>query len=295
MKNFGNKKWIFRGAVYAASASIATLALPVTMQRMEPPIKIEARALTADVSTATFSSESPTEFSEDTEEDTQSAVVTELEPIPLAGMKEPIPAIEEEPIQVEEVAVEEEVIVEEVVTALPKRNWEQNEINSLIEQNLFTREDYEYMLSIAGECNLSYEGFHAVASCVMNRIALNSKYNSVREVVTAEGQFTAHNPIGSASYNSLINQNVIDAAVNVLLGDPSSVGDSYYFYCRVNDFDLYVEDECSEFYLVNGNLFVNEANYKYLHNMTTGYQEGDILVCDSNGNWQFQDGTHYVK
>lgn len=289
MNNFGNKKWIFRGVIYVASASMATVALPTAMKYLEPPIKIEARALSGGSQPTTYVAESPADFQEDTEEAPQSAVVASLESEPVALASEPIPLQEEVP-------VEEEILVEdEATTALPKRNWEQSEIDALIEQGLFSRQDYEYLLSVAGECNTSYEGFHAVASCVMNRIALNPDYSTVKQVVTAEGQFTAHNPIGSSTYNKLINQNVIDATVNVLLGDASSVGDSYYFYCKINDYELWVASECTEFYLVAGNLFVNKENYKYLHNMTTNRQEDDILVCSVLGEWQFESGTHYVK
>ena len=285
MKNFGNKKWLFRGAVYVASAGIATACLPIAIEKFDTPIEIEAYALQMDVPD-TFVASSPAAFSE-SEKESEEADDTEAAPsVAMVEYKEPESVPEFEPTP-------EEESVETMAT--PKRNWEQSEIDELIAQNRFTREDYEYLLSVAGECNTSYEGFHAVASCVMNRIQLNSSYDTVRQVVTAEGQFTAHNAIGSYTYNRLINQDVIDAAVNVLLGDTSSVGDSYYFFCRVNDFDLWVDGECSEFYIVDGNVFVRKQDYKYLHNKMPGRQADDILICDSHGSWQFESGSHYIK
>lgn len=207
-----------------------------------------------------------------------------LEPQPQAHVVEEAVVFATEPM-----AVMEEVIPEPVV----KRHWGTEEIDSLINQGYFSREDFEYLCSVGRECSTDYEGFYAVASCVLNRVK-SGKYDSIKTAVTAPGQFEGYREIGSAEYNKYKTQEVTDAAVNILLAKDSTIGDSTYFYGRVNGFDLWADASVTEFYVIGGNVFFNSANRSKVHNQSTAVSAGDIIIYDSSaGTWNFGSGYIY--
>lgn len=191
--------------------------------------------------------------------------------------------------------IEEAAEVEEVAVFMKHKGYTNEEIQGYIDLGLFTREDFDYLTAVGHEHFVTYEGFYAVASCVLNRLQQNNKYSTIKQVVTADGQFTGFNTPGSSAYKKYCTQEVIDAAVDALLERTSSIGDSYYFYGRVDGFDLWVDSGCTEFYLIGGNVFVNSENYPHLHNMTSGRTSNDICIWDaSTGKWCFENGYHYT-
>lgn len=207
--------------------------------------------------------------------------------------------VEQEEIEQEEVhaePVEETVIVETI-----RRNWSDGEIEELINQGFFTRDDFIYLTAVGGECYNDYDGFYAVASCVLNRIK-SGRYSSIHEVVTATDQFLGYNdPISNwKTYNRYCTQEVKDAAVNVLLGGESNIGDCYYFRGRVNDHDMWADPNITEFYVWAGNVFYTMADSKSgneVHNMHGEESPSHgILIYDHNqGYWNFASGERFVN
>lgn len=195
----------------------------------------------------------------------------------------------------------EESEVTMVVANTSKRNWTDDEIAELIHQGYFTEEDFVYLTSVGQECFADYDGFYAVASCVVNRLK-TGRYNSIREVVTAEAQFEGFMcPVSSFSgYAKYCTQEVKDAAVNILLGGESSVGNSYYFRGRVNGKDMWADPGISEFYVWSGNVFYTMEDDKNGCEVHNDYGEvspanGILIFDDSEGQWAYQSGTHYQK
>lgn len=229
----------------------------------------------------------------------------------LVEQTEIIPKTVEEEVEENEVEIIEEVVeeiveepieyaVETIAVPTEKRNWSNEEIHSLIQQGYFTEEDFVYMTAVGGECFNDYEGFYAVASCVMNRIK-SGRYPNVKSAVTATGQFLGYNcPVENASaYSNFCTQEVRDAAVNVLLGGESNIGDAYFFRGRVSDKDMWADPNISEFYVWGGNVFYTYADASkktVVHNDKgeTSPDYGILIYDDSNNQWQFQSGDHYV-
>ena len=182
-----------------------------------------------------------------------------------------------------------------------KRYWRDDEIDYLINQGFFTRDDYNYLTAVGGECCNDYYGFYAVASCVMNRVK-SGKYSNIYETVSAYKQFLGYNdpwpnwPV----YNKYLTQEVKDAAVNVLLGGESNIGDCTYFRGRVTGYDMWADPDISEFYVWGGNVFFNERDCdkrRFVHNANpTRSQYSGILIFDnSSKQWCFEFGYHFVN
>lgn len=104
-----------------------------------------------------------------------------------------------------------------------------------IAKGLYTREDLDYMVALAGESS-TYDGFYAVACCVRNRCRASGK--TVKQVVTSPGQFTGYHSSDVGNYS---NQNVYNATVEVLRGGQSTISDYQYFLGRVDGYDLWYE------------------------------------------------------
>lgn len=195
----------------------------------------------------------------------------------------------------------EESEVTMVVANTSKRNWTDDEIAELIHQGYFTEEDFIYLTSVGQECFADYDGFYAVASCVVNRLKTGI-YNSIREVVTAEAQFEGFMcPVSSFSgYAKYCTQEVKDAAVNILLGGESSVGNSYYFRGRVNGKDMWADPGISEFYVWSGNVFYTMEDDKSGYEVHNDYGEtspanGILIFDNSESQWKYPSGTHYTN
>lgn len=104
-----------------------------------------------------------------------------------------------------------------------------------IAKGLYTREDLDYLVALAGE-DRTYEGFYAVACCVRNRCQQLGK--TVKEVITAPGQFTGYNTADIGNYS---NKDVYNAAIEVLRGGKSTVKDYMFYFGRSNGYDIWYE------------------------------------------------------
>ena len=112
----------------------------------------------------------------------------------------------------------------------------QNQAKSLkTDAEIKKTEDYRYLVAL-GQESKSYEGFYAVASSVRNRVKKQGK--SYKQVVTQEKQYAGYS---SDAIGNPCNQEVDKAAVDILKGGASSVGDSEFFFGRINGYDLWYE------------------------------------------------------
>lgn len=158
-----------------------------------------------------------------------------------------------------------------------------------IARGLYTKEDYEYLVALGGESN-SYNGFYAVACCVRNRVQRNG--SSYKIEVTRTGQFSGFHTDEIGNPRS---EDVKKAAVAVLRGGASTIGNSYFFFGRCTGYELWANQDISEFYNVGGNIYYNYEDYGKLHNYSNKRGDDDILICDAAGNWKYGDGSHYKK
>lgn len=158
-----------------------------------------------------------------------------------------------------------------------------------IAKGLYTKEDYEYLVALGGESS-TYNGFYAVACCVRNRVQRSN--SSYKTEVTRTNQFSGFHTdeIGKPR-----NDDVKKAAVAVLRGGASTIGNSYFFFGRMNGWELWAEQDISEFYNVGGNIFYNYEDLGKLHNRSDKRTDKDILICGKAGNWKYDDGSHYKK
>lgn len=155
-----------------------------------------------------------------------------------------------------------------------------------IANGLYTAEDYQYLVALGGESS-SYEGFYAVACCVRNRV--NTNNSSYKSEVTKSGQFSGYNP---SEVGNPRNDDVKKAAVAVLRGGSSTIGNCYFFLGRYNGWDMWAESDISEFYNVGGNVYFN--GWGKVHNKSNAMQSGDILIWDdSAGKWLYGPGSKY--
>ncbi len=155
-----------------------------------------------------------------------------------------------------------------------------------IANGLYTAEDYQYLVALGGESS-SYEGFYAVACCVRNRV--NTNNSSYKSEVTKSGQFSGYNP---SEVGNPRNDDVKKAAVAVLRGGSSTIGNCYFFLGRYNGWDMWAESDISEFYNVGGNVYFN--GWGKVHNKSNAMQSGDILIWDDSADkWLYGPGSKY--
>lgn len=163
------------------------------------------------------------------------------------------------------------------------------DIQADIAAGKYTAEDYNYLVSIGAESG-SYEGFYAVACCVRNRV--NNGGGSYKAVVTAPGQFAGFrsNEIGNPR-----NENVKQAALAVLRGEPSTVGNATYFFGRVNGYHLWAEGtKCETFTNIGNNIFYGP--YGSLHNKKSSLTSDAIIIYDKDSKkWNYPSGTTWTR
>lgn len=158
-----------------------------------------------------------------------------------------------------------------------------------IAKGLYTKEDYEYLVALGGESS-SYDGFYAVACCLRNRVQRNG--SSYKAEVTRPGQFAGYH---TSEVGKPRNEDVKKAAIAVLRGGASTIGNSYFFFGRINGWDLWADSGISEFYNIQGNIFYNYEDYGKLHNKSNKRTINDILIYDAAGKWIYGNGSHYKK
>ena len=169
------------------------------------------------------------------------------------------------------------------------RGFSDEEIMLDIKDGLYSLEDYEYLVAIGKE-NPTYEGFYAVACCVRNRIKING--GSYKDIVTAKGQFMGYREenIGKPE-----NDDIKIAAIEVLRGGESIVGESMYFFGIHLGYDLWCDPtKCNEFYNVEGNVFYD--TYGSVHNKLDNKTEDAVIIYDSKTNtWNYESGSSWKK
>lgn len=156
-----------------------------------------------------------------------------------------------------------------------------------IKKGLYTEEDYNYLVALGGESG-SYDGFYAVACSVRNRV--NNKGTSYKAEVTAPGQFAGYN---QSEVGNPRNKDVKRAAVAVLRGGPSTVGNCVFFFGRRSGHDMWAESSCPEFYNVGGNIYYQ--SWGQLHNTGTYSGNGILIWKSSEQKWYYPSGTYYKK
>lgn len=157
-----------------------------------------------------------------------------------------------------------------------------------IKNGLYTAEDYNYLVALGNESK-SYNGFYAVACCVRNRV--NANGSSYRSEVTKSGQFAGYDPnhVGRP-----LNEDIKKAAVAVLRGGPSTIGDCYFFLGRVGGHDMWAEPNIDKFYNVGNNIYFN--GWGNVHNSKDNKTSGAIIIYDcKTGTWKYPDGSSYNR
>lgn len=157
------------------------------------------------------------------------------------------------------------------------------DIQADIAAGLYSAEDYSYMVALGGESG-SYEGFYAVAWCVINRARANG--TSIKAEVTKSGQFSGYH---QNEVNNPRNEDIKRAAVAALRGGESSIGDSVFFFGRRDGHDLWAEPNIPAFYNIGNNVYYKK--WGDLHN-TGRCPDGGILIY-SEGTWYYPAGSRY--
>lgn len=147
-----------------------------------------------------------------------------------------------------------------------------------IKNGLYTKEDYDYMVSIGKE-NPNYKGFLAVAYSVINR--KNFWKKSIKDIVSKKGQFAGFlkDEIGKPR-NNQVKLAAISALANI---ERNPIKNSTYFFGRVNGYDLWYESSKVTYLKeVSGNVFYNEKSYGKVHNMLSNKTSDAIIIYDVN-------------
>lgn len=185
----------------------------------------------------------------------------------------------------------------DVVVPFKEHGWTISEVSDLIKDGYFSWADFNYLTAIGHESYTSYDGAYAVMCCVMNRLTTFDKYNTIQDVVTEPGQFVGfHDPFTDRkSYYNYCTPEVIDAAVNVLLGGESTIGDACYFYGKITGYDVWADEGIESFYNYGNNIFYSKGpNGESVHNMDSSRTSRDVLIYDSDtATWHFESGDYY--
>lgn len=166
------------------------------------------------------------------------------------------------------------------------------DIQKDIEAGLYTWEDYSYLVACGGE-STNYEGFYAVACCIRNRV--NRRNSTYKIQITAPSQFMgfSEDEIGKPR-----NEEVKQAALAVLRGGPSTIGDGEYFFGRVNGHYMWAEGtKCDNFSNIKNNIYYYP--YGTLHNGGKTKQDltdDAIIIYDHvAGKWLYPSGTSWQR
>lgn len=163
-----------------------------------------------------------------------------------------------------------------------------SDIQRDIEAGKYSWEDYSYLVEVMdGEAGTE-EGKYAVGCCVRNRVLSPSFPNTYRTVITAPGQFAGHNGLRVGTPPS---QAAKKAAVAILKGSVSTIGDAYYFFGRVKGYDMWAEaKKCS--YFANRGLNVFYKEFGSVHNMYPKNPSDRVSIwLAHSGKWIYPDGT----
>lgn len=117
----------------------------------------------------------------------------------------------------------------------PPSDTSDSDIDADIAKGLYTQEDYDYLVALGGEAT-TYDGFYAVACSVRNRVRANN--SSYKAIVTSPGQYTGYN---SSEIGKPKNDDIKKAAIAVLRGGDSTVGDYQNFFGRSGSHDIWYE------------------------------------------------------
>jgi len=171
-------------------------------------------------------------------------------------------------------------------------------VNADIASGLYTKEDYLYMCAcIQGE-GYGYLGKWACANCVMNRVKSGSFPNTVKDVVTASGQFTGyHHTIVTGA--EAIRSETRNAAVDVLRGSSDTLGGACYYFGEYPGGAYYMFAEaskCSGFWNILYNVFYREAGS--LHNKVNTLTTDAVIIKKphaKHGEWDIESGQHWTR
>ena len=154
-------------------------------------------------------------------------------------------------------------------------------IQADIKAGKYTADDFGYMYAtILGECASSNEGACAVGWCIMNRVDNGKFPSTVREVVTAPGQFAGYHPEHvSGPYTNTIVKNATAACLK--RSAPNPIGDFCYFFGRVNGYDLWYEyTKGPKPIQVGGNVF--HAGGGYVHNKQNKKTSDAVIIWSAS-------------
>lgn len=154
-----------------------------------------------------------------------------------------------------------------------------------IAKGLYTREDLDYLVALAGEAS-TYDGFYAVACCVRNRCQQQGK--TVKQVVTAPGQFTGYRSSDIGNYS---NKDVCNAAMEVLRGGPSTIKDYMFFLGRANGYDIWYEaNKCGS----NVPVVVGTGAYRNVYFKKWGDCHNKVKNKTSDAVTLYKDGVGWI-
>lgn len=152
-----------------------------------------------------------------------------------------------------------------------------------IEEGKYTADDFGYLYAtIIGECASSNEGACAVGYCILNRVE-NSKFPStIREVVTAPGQFAGfHADKVNGPYTNTLVKNATVACLKK--SAPNPIGDYCFFFGRLSGYDLWYEyTKGPKPIQVGGNVF--HAGGGYVHNKKTEKTADAVIIWSASEN-----------
>lgn len=147
-----------------------------------------------------------------------------------------------------------------------------------IANGLYTQEDYSYLVALGAEAT-DYEGFYAVACSVRNRV--QTRGLSYKAIVSDSSQYSGYH---TEEIGNPRNDDIKRAAVAVLRGGASTVGDAQYFFGRVEGYDLwYSPSQVSSTPVVvgtgiNRNVFYNP--YGSVHNKLPSKTADAVVLWD---------------
>lgn len=162
-------------------------------------------------------------------------------------------------------------------------------IDSDIASGLYSKEDIDYAVALCGESG-NYQGAYAVMCAVRNRVEQDK--SSYKAVVTAPNQFAGYKSGHVGNYKC--NIEVTKAAIAVLRGGESIIGNCRMFFGRVNGHDMWAEPGIPEFYNVGNNVFYQ--TWGDLHNSKDTKTPGYILIYENaTKTWKYPSGTQYKR
>lgn len=179
---------------------------------------------------------------------------------------------------------------------IKRKYYTKEEVERDIENGLYTKEDFDYLVALVDEEADNYEGMVAVAYEVINRTKQFG--GSIKDKVTEKGQYPECTP-----RKAMLEDDAESAVVAALRGEVyNPIGDITNHFGRLNEYDIWFEnDTCEKIVVISNqddkslrNVFFSPDGTA--HNQVSRKTEDAVVLYDhENCKWLCEEGVAVIK